>query len=250
MTPQCQTRTGKIARLPKAVREQLNRRLQDGEPGKRLVEWLNTLPEVQEVLRADFGGRPISEQNLSEWKAGGYREWLLQQEALDMVKRVAADADELQQATTEPLTDKLAPWLVARYFVAAKALATGNGEVDWRLLRELCNDVVALRRGDHYAARLRLERERLDQEKDWSEEELIEHFGRWAQNPDVRDCICGTWVNPEERKRRLRAILGVVPGETAPSTQAATPESNPIKPDQTQSNQDEPGEAAHDAPTK
>jgi len=31
------TRVGKIARLPREIREQLNRRLQDGEPGKRLV---------------------------------------------------------------------------------------------------------------------------------------------------------------------------------------------------------------------
>jgi hypothetical protein len=31
------TRTGKIARLPREVREELNRRLQNGEQGKRLV---------------------------------------------------------------------------------------------------------------------------------------------------------------------------------------------------------------------
>ncbi len=44
------TRNGKIARLSKQVRHDLNGRLQDGEPGKQLVEWLNRLPEVQEVL--------------------------------------------------------------------------------------------------------------------------------------------------------------------------------------------------------
>jgi len=31
------TRNGKIARLPKDIREELNRRLEDGEPGKHLV---------------------------------------------------------------------------------------------------------------------------------------------------------------------------------------------------------------------
>src|SRR6266436_6472801 len=41
---------GKIARLPLAIREQLNRRLQDGEIGRDLVVWLNSAPEVQ----ADF----------------------------------------------------------------------------------------------------------------------------------------------------------------------------------------------------
>ena len=31
------TRNGKIARLPRALRDELNRRLQDGQPGVRLV---------------------------------------------------------------------------------------------------------------------------------------------------------------------------------------------------------------------
>ena len=35
------TRNGKIGRLPKAVREQVNRRLEKGEKGRTLVAWLN-----------------------------------------------------------------------------------------------------------------------------------------------------------------------------------------------------------------
>ena len=54
------TRNGKVARLPRDIRNQLNRRLQDGEPGTRLVEWLNSLPDTQSVLAADYGGRLIS----------------------------------------------------------------------------------------------------------------------------------------------------------------------------------------------
>ena len=65
------TRNGKIARLPCRIRTQLNRRLQDGELGPQLVEWLNALPEAQKILAAEFGGRPINEQNLSEWRLGG-----------------------------------------------------------------------------------------------------------------------------------------------------------------------------------
>ena len=49
------SRFGKIARLPLDIREQLNRRLQDGEIGKELVVWLNSVPEVQAVLKAEFG---------------------------------------------------------------------------------------------------------------------------------------------------------------------------------------------------
>ena len=51
------TRNGKIARLPRALRDELNRRLDDGEPGNRLVEWLNAQPEVAAGLADPTGGR-------------------------------------------------------------------------------------------------------------------------------------------------------------------------------------------------
>jgi hypothetical protein len=49
----------------------------DGEEGKRLVAWLNALPKVQAIVAAEFGGNAIREQNLSEWKQGGYRDWVV-----------------------------------------------------------------------------------------------------------------------------------------------------------------------------
>ena len=69
------TGNGKIANLPAEIREQLNYRLNDGEPGDELVDWLNSKPEVKEVLRKRFDGKPISEQNLSQWRTHGYRQW-------------------------------------------------------------------------------------------------------------------------------------------------------------------------------
>jgi hypothetical protein len=70
------SRTGKIARLPHEVREQLNQKIRNGEIGRKICEWVNSLPEVQSVLALEFRGKPITEQNLSEWRKGGYREWL------------------------------------------------------------------------------------------------------------------------------------------------------------------------------
>ena len=66
------TRNGKIARLPLAIRQQLNLRLQNGELAQDLLSWLNQLPEVQVILAAHFAAKPIDESNLSHWKQGGY----------------------------------------------------------------------------------------------------------------------------------------------------------------------------------
>jgi hypothetical protein len=74
------TRTGKIARLPEPIREQLNQQLLNGVLGKNTVPWLNQLPEVKAVLAEHFGGRPINEHNISEWRHGGYHDWLRHRE--------------------------------------------------------------------------------------------------------------------------------------------------------------------------
>jgi hypothetical protein len=52
------TRKGKIARMPQSIREQINRRLQNGEEGKQIAEWVNALPDVIAVLSAEFDGQP------------------------------------------------------------------------------------------------------------------------------------------------------------------------------------------------
>jgi hypothetical protein len=73
-------RNGKIARLPRSVREELNERLERSEESPQLLDWLNALPEVKKVLKSDFAGAPISKQNLSEWRQGGFQEWLARQD--------------------------------------------------------------------------------------------------------------------------------------------------------------------------
>ena len=213
------TRTGKIARLPRQVREQLNRRLHDGELGTQLVVWLNGLPEVQAVIAREFGGRAISEQNLSEWKQGGYPEWTARQDALAEVREFVADARELAESAEGALTEHVATLLAARY---AKALAnwqtepTEEARRTLRSLRGVCQDVVELRRGDLSAARLKIEQERLTRERDQTEAEVVEFFQRWAQYPRVRAWICSAECDPDERERRLWELFGLTPAPPAP----------------------------------
>lgn len=220
------TRTGKIARLPKAVRDTLNRRLHDGEPGKRLAAWLNLLPEVRAVLAAEFAGRPITENNLSEWKTGGYREWELQQEALERARNLTEQADELR-ATAGAMADQLAVVLAVRY---AAALAEWDGDPEagngkkLRVLRALCEDVVELRRGDHSAARLKLEQERRAEERERTEEEVLTHFHEWVKRTAIREAILADRKSPEELERKIREIFGMAPKvEPAPNPSLTSP---------------------------
>jgi hypothetical protein len=102
--------------------------------------------------------------------------------------------------------------LTARY---AGMLSGWDGEANdefrrkLRALRSLSQDSVELRRGDHSAARLKLEQEQLAEKQEWSEEELVSHFLRWAKNSKVREQICEKCLSPEEKERRMRAIFGL-----------------------------------------
>ena len=147
-------RHGKIARLPQRLREELNRRLDQGAQGGPLLQWLNSQPEVQAVLAADFGGRPINKQSLSQWRRGGYAEWLRLQEAQALAGPMPAETRE-----SPPLADQMAAWAAARGLLAVRELAGPGGTeaAPLKTLREACRDLVALRQENHTAARAQFE---------------------------------------------------------------------------------------------
>jgi len=171
-------RIGKIARLPEAVRSQLNSRLQDNVEGKQIVQWLNSLPEVQKVLAKNFDGRPINEQNLTDWRQGGYEEWLARQDILAQAAELAASHRELQDAAPgRSFADHLADTLAFRY---AAILASQGLVLDEPSLRQLhaldhaCQAVVKLRRSEQNAARLQIETERWERAREQLDDDRAE----------------------------------------------------------------------------
>jgi len=195
-------RTGKIARLPFETREQLNRRLRNGEKGPKLLQWLNGLPETQALMAKEFAAQPINPTNLSQWRTGGFEAWLNDQEALGTVHEVMDQAGQLAQVSHDALSDRLAVLVTARYALAARKL--GQEQADWQPLRELCHDLAALRRGDHAAGWLHIEQERLADERKERDQDLNELFLKWARNPEIRDAICRGYISREDRLALLK----------------------------------------------
>lgn len=165
------TRTGKIARLSWSLREELNGRLRDGEPGKKLADWLNSLPAVQEVLRKEFGERLISEQNLSEWKQGGYEEWVRHQETRTWVQELATQAADIREDIKEEAGDLsvadllAAPLAIAlgRQLPSLAAKATDDPKQVQKLL-DVARELTRLSRDDYSQKCLGFQRERWETE--------------------------------------------------------------------------------------
>ena len=149
------TRRGKIARLPAHIRRQLNQRLENNEPAQTILPWLNTFPETRQILASQFDGASITPQNLSEWRQGGFREWLLLQELMDHATRLHEGLSELPACEPAALADDLATALAARY---AALLNNWDGEItpDFeakiKFLRGLSQDITRLQKSLHFAA--------------------------------------------------------------------------------------------------
>ena len=160
------TRNGKIARLPLPVREQINRRLENGEEAKQIAEWLNTLPEVTSLMAAEFDGKPVSEVNMSNWKLGGYLDWEAEQAALQSARQFQSEAAQLSQAGGPQMANLLALCLTARLGAALRHTSAGADDPARALeeLHRLRRDLVALRKGDHNQEWVKIQREKLELE--------------------------------------------------------------------------------------
>jgi dTDP-4-amino-4,6-dideoxygalactose transaminase len=186
------TRNGKIARLPAAIREELNHRLLDGEEGKNLVEWLNGLPAVQAMLKAKFEGKPITEVNLSQWKNGGYAAWEAGERLADNVKSILDGTTSLQKVAQHGLTDRMTLIMAATMAVQMQRLESmPEGSEKAKIWHELRMGLLSLRRSELYARRLDIERDT-------------------HAKPDKKKK--GPAMTPEERQHTLMQMLGINEG--------------------------------------
>jgi hypothetical protein len=214
--------TGKISRLPREIREQVNERLDAGEPGKRLVVWLNELPAVRALLAAEFDGAAINEQNLTNWKQGGFREWRMEREVQAFTQQPAGAA----MVTLEQLSTIVA----VRYLAAVREWQQSPvpSERRWRLMRVILRDVLKLQRGEHHEQRLELGEKRLEFDRERLElqrEQLAERketadrrallgvlvaSRKW---PEVTEAFAGAFRLYKERKEADSEGIKVNEGE-------------------------------------
>ncbi|MGP8198407.1 MAG: hypothetical protein ACLQU4_02765 [Limisphaerales bacterium] len=166
-------RNGKIAHLPRSIRDELNQRLERSQPASQILPWLNGLEEVQEIIKEEFDGVPISEQNLSQWRQGGFQEWLVLRELCQEAGDVTDLAEAMQEETGQGvLADDVAVVLAARF---GTLIAKWDGEVDAkfeaksRVLNRLCRSVVQLQHGMH-----RARRESFEYTRQWEEQQKAE----------------------------------------------------------------------------
>jgi hypothetical protein len=185
-------RVGKIARLSNDFRDLIGLTLQNGESAKTILKIINDSSEVQCLLGAYFGGHPITEQNLSEWKTGGgYQDWLRDQQGRPLAKQLTDRAAWLdQEAGNLALSDHLATILTEQFSRLALRLleeAETDPEKQWRRLCQINRELSQLRRADHRALQLKPDRERWEwtQQQARAKAEREKHNARKSEDREL-----------------------------------------------------------------
>ena len=123
-------RKGKIGSLPREIREEINERLLDGQLAPEILPWLNALPAVRDRL----AGRPragsgevaeITDGNLSEWRSGGFAEWLDNAK----VRAMSAMVDRMADAAGQPVESVLRKVWTGRMLETVETLTLDDPEL-------------------------------------------------------------------------------------------------------------------------
>jgi hypothetical protein len=218
------TGNGKIANLPTEIREELNRRINDGDSGKELVEWLNAKPEVIAVIDKLFDGIPISEQNLSQWRTHGYRQWHAYHIIVQETVALANNSGEIEETGID--CEKLLLALKANYAeMIQRWIITPTAQMDYRMevFQNITKAVLALRRAEIQKARLEIEKERLElqREKQQNKSESSSS-SRASSSPDCRPAERAEAPGPDAAPH--------APAHGQPPEQAPAPPQTPPAP--------------------
>ncbi len=233
-------RNGKIARLPRDVRDALNLRMEKSDDGEKILDWLNSLPEVQESLKANFNGVPVSKQNLCEWRQGGFREWQIRQGFIDEACELSAWSTDLSDVIDAPLlAGDLVSMLATRY---AAVLSSWDGEADpktdekLRTLRGLIRDVALVQRTMYLANKQKDEyNQHLEDEHQRSMKEIKEKMLApfWAIHRE--QALAPLFGGGETGKKIAQYITAVESDLPLPKLDkeesSGQSQSNPVKPE-------------------
>ena len=170
------------------------------------MAWLNSVPEVQAILAAQFGGAQIREQNLSEWRKGGYRDWEQRERAIEVAVSLGKAEAQRAEAGDATVGEALSLWLAREYAVATREIAESGDAEKWVLLKAMCADLARLRRLDQQGARLRLAWQALA----WEQEQEAKRSAERAAERELRYGAAAQDAHAEQQEeygRVWRAVL-------------------------------------------
>lgn len=214
------THTGKIGRLPHAIREEVNRRLLDNEKASVILGWLNAQPEAVTLWATDFNGIPASHENLSQWRKGGFRQWISRREKAEHLKTLSRFATDLVKSggnIADGAASIMAGHILEAMEESANLVVTGGSDdaekdpLDG--LAKMAKAVAALQKGGIARQRLELDKAKVKQkdkslllDREKFESQTVSKFLEWARTPEAA-AILDSGKSKEVVMADLRQLL-------------------------------------------
>jgi hypothetical protein len=181
--PTGRTRTGKIGRLPAKIRETINTMIRNGKPPREIADWANGNVQARQILDRYFDGDPITENNVSRWKAGGYAGWESEQEDAQILLETFGGE---QPATLEELLrmkSTLQALMLSRMAIELRRFAEMPESCEKRRLwPQLVLAHAAIAKAEVYSAKARriaVKAERMEAERAAEKAEADNMYQRW-----------------------------------------------------------------------
>jgi hypothetical protein len=224
------TRRGKIARLPQSLREELCLRMLNGEPGSKLLPWLNAQPATAAVVSEQFGGEAVTDSNLTNWRQGGFEDWRKKRERVESTKELARFAGQLAHAGGGTISEGAAAIAAGKVLqvlelVSGADLAAGSADDEAgdlftvKSLTDLTNAVGSLRHGDQQNKKLALIEEKLKQTGKTLEiaeakfqRETAALFEKFYESKQAKEIMASGKDSKLKREELIQLMFGARPG--------------------------------------
>jgi hypothetical protein len=217
-------RKGKIASLPAQIREEVNQRLYNGEQAPQILPWLNAHPDVLRVLDERWGEQPVSPQNLSEWRNGGYRDWLKRNDRVHALRTLSDYSLKLAQAAGGSISEGAAAIAGGRILEllerSAESLDDESDVSDARIdPDELVKSLVALRRTeimqkkvDQNTIVLGQRDRQLALEEQRFQYRTVEKFFDFYEDQRAKEILESDAPRPVQMDQMVQLMFGAKPG--------------------------------------
>jgi hypothetical protein len=178
---------GKIGRLPWPLKRELHNQLRDAVPGPVVLLWLNGQEPVQRLLREQWQGRPITPQNLSDYRGSAdFKKWLSAQEGLEACQEKSKFVLGLAAEAGMDLMDSADALVVSRLLEDLE-MAQGKDAVElMRTLGSFRQGGTARQLLDVRRAELAIAEKRVDLDRDKMEKQTVAKFLLWAKSSEAR----------------------------------------------------------------
>lgn len=209
------TYKGKIGRLPWDIREQLNARILNSEPGPRILRWLNAIPQVRAILADQFEGSAITPQNLSEWRKSGYEDWRSHHDQIELTRARAELAMRITQAAGGSTSNAAAAIMGGRVLEVLETMSDDDAMA-------LMPGLAKLHKAEAEAMRARTDRQRLQlQERNLSlaekkfQRETCRLFLKWYADKQAREIAEGKGSEDVKMDQLITLMWGTPPDKEA-----------------------------------